>query len=123
MYSDKTHSHPTRDSHVLSWHPVQSSPSQDMWELPSNGTTPSFGESNDGPGVSTHIHERELHNEHGVPVPDMEASMQVGTRNGTRGMTMGEDERWVLSDTTNIVQRMNNTSPMTNRVLRRSNFS
>jgi hypothetical protein len=123
MYSDKMQLHPTRDSHVPSWYPIQSSPSQDMWELPSNGTAASCLEPNGDQVFSDQIDDRGLQNEQVPSLLDMEASMQAGTRNEPRTPTIGENKRWVLSDTTNICQRMNNVSPTENRIVRRSNFS
>lgn len=123
MHSRQYHPLSTRDLHVPSWYPIQSSPSQDMWELPSHGTPTSFLDSNNERGFSPQIEDEGIHDEHGMSELYMESSMDAGTRNGSIGTTAGVEKRLVLCDATNTVQRLRNNSPTTNRTLRRSRFN
>ncbi|KAG7367424.1 hypothetical protein IV203_030095 [Nitzschia inconspicua] len=112
----------TRDLHVPSWHPIQASPSQDMWELPSNGTTSSFLEPSDDQGVSFPIEEQRLQHEQGVSSFDMESSLNMVVPTEARNNERDGARRSVLGDATNTLQRQNG-SPATIRMLRRSHFS
>lgn len=121
MNSKQFHPLWTRDLHEPSWYPIQSSPSQDMWELPSHGTAASSSGSNNERGFSSQIDDEGIqHDEHGVSELYMESSMDTAP---LRGTTSGVEKRLVLGDATNMVRRFRNDSPTTNHTLRRSRFA
>lgn len=141
IFSHMARRSPTTVSSISSWHPINASPSEDMWELPASSS--SFSDDRDD------FHASGLHQEFSIysDTDDYSAtasfsehpshsslppSVTIRTnrnnthrnitnttsrQNQTTGMGLSK-QRLVLGDATNTLRRQNNASNTTRRVQR-----
>ena len=128
---------PTTISSASSWHPIQASPSEDMWELPASSS--SF--SSDDYGSSSPRQEFSIYVDHDDYSTSTSLSQQtplastatLGSNNQTSSVTNGSSnnnrsrnglskQRYVFGDVTNTPRSRNANNTNTRRI-QRSHFN
>lgn len=145
LFSHMARRSPTTVSSISSWHPINASPSEDMWELPASSS--SISDDRDDFHASGLHQEFTIYTDHDDYSTNASLSEQdshttlpptvtirTNHNNTRRGITSGASrqnrnngiglskQRCVLGDATNTLRRQNNASNTTRRV-QRSYFS
>jgi hypothetical protein len=131
MFTEQKHS-----MSATSWYPIQSSPSEDMWELPSStptssSTVDSTQEEHDFQLSFDDDHNHEDNHRHenfSIHYPDNESHISVASNEDMMRMVVNSrnEKRKVLADATNTLPRKRNqetNAGNTTRRVRRSQFS
>lgn len=146
IFSNTARRSPTTVSSISSWHPINASPSEDMWELPASSSSFSddrddfhasglhqefsiYSDPDDYSTTTASLSER--HSHASLPPSVTIRTNHNNTRRNIANVTSRQNQatgmglskqRCVLGDATNTLRRQNNASNTTRRV-QRSYFS